>query len=148
MPARDIPSVSLLERIHFDKFVHFGLFGTLVALWTIPYASRHNPDKNTRFFLLVCLAACAFGAGMEWFQLEFTDRDYENGDIVADSIGAITGMVISMAWVRARKAARPSLTGPGRSPERLRAAQTPSGSGAQPRRGCTEGALPPRSQRK
>jgi len=103
MPAKDVPSVGFLGSLHIDKAVHFGLFGTLVALWTIPYASRHNPNKNTRFFLLVCLASCAFGAGMEWFQLEFTDRDYENGDIIADSIGAIVGMIISMAWVKAEK---------------------------------------------
>jgi VanZ family protein len=104
MPARDIPSVGFLERIHFDKFVHFSLFGILVALWTIPYADKHSPSQNTRFFLLVCLIACAFGAAMEWVQLEFTkDRDYENGDIVADAIGAIVGMIISMLWVKHEK---------------------------------------------
>jgi VanZ family protein len=104
MPAKDIPSPSFLTHIHFDKFVHFSLFGTLVALWTIPYASRHTTQKNTRFFLLICLGASAYGAGMEWVQLKFTaDRDYENMDILADSIGAITGMIISMLWVRAEK---------------------------------------------
>jgi VanZ family protein len=104
MPAKDIPSSSILERIHFDKFVHFTLFGTLVALWTIPYADRHTPSQNTRFFLLVCLGACLFGAGMEVVQLKFTkDRDYENGDIVADSIGAIVFMIISMIWVKAER---------------------------------------------
>jgi VanZ family protein len=41
---------------------------------------------------------------MEWVQLEFTkDRDYENGDIVADAIGAIVGMIISMLWVKHEK---------------------------------------------
>jgi VanZ family protein len=103
MPAKDIPSISVLGRIHFDKFVHFCLFGTLVALWTIPYASRHSAEKNTRFFLLVCLISSAFGAGMEWVQLKFTDRDYENMDIVADTVGAITGMIISMYWVKVEK---------------------------------------------
>lgn len=102
MPAKDIPSSSILERIHFDKFVHFTLFGTLVALWTIPYAARHTTTQNTRFFLLVCLGACLFGAGMEIVQLKFTkDRDYENGDIVADSLGAIVFMIVSMIWVKA-----------------------------------------------
>jgi len=105
MPSKDIPSPHFLNGIHFDKFVHFTLFGTFVGLWTIPYASRESREKNTRFFILVCLAACAFGAGMEWVQLEFThgDRDYENMDIVADSLGAIVGMIISMLWVRAEK---------------------------------------------
>lgn len=106
MPSKDIPSVSFLDGIHFDKIVHFSLFGTFVAFWTIPYASRKSLEKNTRFFVLVCLAACAYGASMEWVQLKFThgDRDYETMDIVADSLGAIIGMIISMLWVRAEKA--------------------------------------------
>jgi VanZ family protein len=63
--------------------------------------------RNTRFFVLVCLAACAYGAGMEWVQLEFTkDRDYENLDILADSLGAISGMILSMLWVRSEKKKR------------------------------------------
>ena len=105
MPSKDIPSPSLLTSIHFDKFVHFTLFGTLVALWTIPYASRHSTERNTRFFILVCLGACAYGATMEWVQLEFThgDREYENMDIVADSLGAITSMILSMLWVKKKK---------------------------------------------
>ena len=105
MPSKDIPSPKVLEGIHFDKFVHFTLFGTLVGLWTIPYASRKSREKNTRFFVTVCVAACAYGAFMEWVQLRFThgDRDYENMDIVADSLGAILGMIISMLWVRAEK---------------------------------------------
>lgn len=107
MPARDIPSSGFLNKIHFDKFVHFSLFGILVALWTIPYAHRHSQSSNTRFFVLVCLAACAYGAGMEWVQLEFTsDRDYENMDIVADCLGAICGMIVSMSWVRAERKKR------------------------------------------
>lgn len=104
MPARDIPSSTFLSRIHFDKVVHFSLFGILVAFWTIPYADRHSQSRNTRFFVLVCLAACAYGAGMEVVQLEFTtDRDYENMDIVADSLGAVCGMIVSMGWVRAER---------------------------------------------
>jgi hypothetical protein len=107
LPSRDVqaPSVwaQFLGRIHFDKIVHFSLFGILVGLWTIPYASRHSPAANTRFFLIICISACAFGALMEFVQLYFTDRDYENGDIVADSLGAITGMIVSMLWVRRRR---------------------------------------------
>ncbi|TDW99467.1 VanZ family protein [Dinghuibacter silviterrae] len=107
LPSRDVQAPhawsAFLGRIHADKIVHFTLFGVLVGLWTIPYASRHSPAANTRFFLTICISACAFGAFMEWVQLRFTDRDYENGDIVADSLGAITGMIISMLWVRRQR---------------------------------------------
>lgn len=107
LPSRDVQAPSawahFLGEIHADKIVHFSLFGILVGLWTIPYASRHSQSANTRFFLIICISACAFGAIMEWVQLRFTDRDYENGDIVADSLGAISGMIISMLWVRRRR---------------------------------------------
>lgn len=111
LPSKDVAPPhgwsAFLGHIHADKIVHFCLFGALVALWTIPYAHRHTPEQNTRFFLIICLAACAFGALMEFVQLWFTDRDYENADIAADSVGAIVGMIISMAWVRAERR-RPS----------------------------------------
>lgn len=92
-----------LNRIHADKIVHFTLFGVFVGLWTIPYADKHNTAANTRFFILICIAACLFGAAMEFVQLYFTNRDYENGDIVADSVGAICGMIASMLWVRQQR---------------------------------------------
>lgn len=107
LPSKDVQAPSsmghFLYIIHADKIVHFCLFAVFVALWTIPYANRHTPSANTRFFLIICIAACAFGASMEWVQLKFTDRDYENGDIVADSVGAIFGMIISMLWVKRRR---------------------------------------------
>ena len=107
LPSKDVQAPSafsqFLGRIHADKIVHFCLFGALVGLWTIPYANRHTPAANTRFFLTICIAACAFGATMEWVQLRFTDRDYETMDIVADSCGAIFGMIVSMLWVKAHR---------------------------------------------
>ena len=105
MPGKDVPSIHFLNRIHFDKFVHFCLFGGFVGLWTIPYASRKDRNTNTRIFWVVFLTACLFGYGMELFQRYLaTDRDYEVGDIIADCTGAMVGMVISMSWVRAMRA--------------------------------------------
>ncbi|HTJ13988.1 MAG TPA: VanZ family protein [Dinghuibacter sp.] len=109
LPAKDVSLPKgafsiFLERVHADKLVHFTLFGVFVGLWTIPYADKHSPAANTRFFLLICIAACLFGAAMEFVQLYFTNRDYENGDIVADSLGAISGMIVSMLWVKRERA--------------------------------------------
>lgn len=108
LPSKDVSVpqgafARFLGLIHADKIVHFTLFGGFVGLWTIPYADKHSPAANTRFFILICIAACLFGAAMEFVQLYFTDRDYENGDIVADSAGAISGMIVSMLWVRQQR---------------------------------------------
>src|ERR1700744_1888981 len=109
LPSKDVSLPKgafaiFLDHIHADKIVHFTLFGIFVALWTLPYADRHSPAANTRFFLLMCITGCILGAGMEWVQLRFTDRDYENADIIADSIGAIFGMIVSMLWVKRHRA--------------------------------------------
>ena len=105
LPSRDVSLPKgafshFLDHIHADKIVHFTLFGVFVALWTLPYADRHSPAANTRFFIFICITACLLGTAMEFVQLCCTDRDYENGDIAADSLGAITGMIISMLWVK------------------------------------------------
>lgn len=73
---------------HFDKLVHFILFGVMAFLWT--YVS--GPLQPRRIlFVFICVSA--YGAGMEWVQENYTSREFDWIDIVADVAGAAAGII-------------------------------------------------------
>ncbi len=73
--------------------VHIILFGPFVYLWCLHLSTTAKPLKK-RAFLFFCLflIACVYGIGMEFVQKYFIPhRDFEEGDIIADLIGASLG---------------------------------------------------------
>ena len=98
IPGRNLPEEGFLSQWHLDKLVHAGLFGGFTFLWFEVYRQA-QPRSATQFaraaFLLFLLGAC-YGTGMEFYQKYFTSREFENGDIIADS----TGAAIAAIWCR------------------------------------------------
>ena len=99
LPVDDIPSVdsSFLEKIYFDKWVHFGLFALLVLFFCWPfYNSSFNSTERLQYFIKIAIAACVLGLASELIQKYITtSRDFELLDWVADSLGVLVAFWFS-----------------------------------------------------
>ena len=98
MPGTAFPRQNFLTDIHFDKWVHVGLFGALVFLWKSVLVNRINNA------LLVLLAGL-YGFIVEVGQKELVaNRGFDVYDIMADVAGSILGLVI---WWQVYKKNKP-----------------------------------------
>lgn len=92
LPGNDIPSNSFLDRIHFDKFVHFGLFGGIVLFLSLGIYWQRKSISNSTLWLLVLIAA-GYGLAIEFIQKYWAiNRSFDMYDLVADTLGAIAGI--------------------------------------------------------
>jgi VanZ family protein len=97
MPASKIPRVHLFSN--FDKLVHAGLFGMQVLLVSLPFF--RTKYAALRLFLFIAIGATVYGIAMEFVQKYFTpDRDYDNWDILADTVGAAAGLVFTNIYYK------------------------------------------------
>ncbi len=93
LPGSVLPSEKGFEIPGFDKFVHTILFGGFVICWCLYYEGKKNTRKKKwlTFTWILCVAI-AYGTGMEYLQkYVIPNRDFETGDIVADTAGALLG---------------------------------------------------------
>ncbi|HEY8959823.1 VanZ family protein [Chitinophaga sp.] len=92
LPGNDIPSNSFLDKIHFDKFVHFGLFGGIVLFLSLGIYQQKKYISNRTLWLLVLIAA-GYGLAIEFIQKYWAiNRSFDMYDLVADTLGAIAGI--------------------------------------------------------
>ncbi len=90
LPGKDLPKEDFLSVIYFDKWVHAGLFGGLVFLFSLPFKKLHSFKSN--FYISIVLLAILYGVAMEFVQKYFTvDRDFDVNDMIADAVGAVIG---------------------------------------------------------
>lgn len=95
LPSRDLPQqASWMDKIHFDKMVHAGLFGSLVFLWLFPVYISVKSLKTRRWLTFLLIAGVVlFGIASEWLQYYFTaDRHFDLEDWAADVGGALLGI--------------------------------------------------------
>lgn len=97
LPGSMLPSETHFAIPQFDKIVHISLFGGFVFLWNLYLSVRPIPRaKLLRLFFLIFILAEAYGIGMEYVQKYFIPlRDFDEGDIIADIIGASLAYGIS-----------------------------------------------------
>ena len=88
LPAKDIPDVNVPLA---DKWVHFILFGGFCFFWLLAF-----PDYRFRSLAGWFLAGVATGIAVELLQgaLTFLGRSADPYDVLADSIGAILGVIL------------------------------------------------------
>jgi VanZ family protein len=87
MLTMDTGSVERIPVIpNLDKLVHAFMFGLLAFLW-VYFLGHRGLNAWVSVFLLVTL----YGGGMEFYQENFTSREFEWEDIYADAIGALAG---------------------------------------------------------
>lgn len=76
--------------IHFDKWVHIGLFAGLVFLFCRPLRKQFF-YKHSVYVLIVVLAV-VYGVAMEYVQEYFTvGRLFDVTDMLADAVGCLMG---------------------------------------------------------
>lgn len=100
MPGKDIPHISFLELLSFDKFVHAGIFFVFILLairgfiLQTNYLKLQHAAKPVAFFICV-----AYGGLMEVMQgTMFEDRSADVYDFIANSLGCAIGW-ISYNWM-------------------------------------------------
>jgi hypothetical protein len=89
-PGKDIPHISFLELLSFDKFVHASVFFILVVL--IYNAVRKTPNRKNALVYALCLSI-PYGGILEILQQElFKDRTADLFDFIANTFGCF------LAW--------------------------------------------------
>jgi VanZ family protein len=79
---------------NFDKIIHAILFGILVYLWWRYFMHKTKSMGSFQLLALLFISASAYGIGMEFYQKYFTSREFELGDIYADTAGAAVSAFI------------------------------------------------------
>ncbi|MEO6902323.1 MAG: VanZ family protein [Bacteroidia bacterium] len=95
-PGRDIPHISFLELLSFDKFVHAGIFfililltirGFLVQTQFINLKRRAKPNA-----FIICVL---YGGSLEIMQgLVFIERSADIYDFFANTTGCVMGLLL------------------------------------------------------
>ncbi len=96
IPGRDIPHISFLELLSFDKFVHAGVFFVLILL------TVRGSVLQTRFLFLSQypivisgLLCVLYGGILELLQdAVFEERSADLYDFIANSFGVLIGLIL------------------------------------------------------
>lgn len=92
MPGSLIPAVSWLELLSFDKWVHAGVFFTLVSLLGVA-VNAHQQNKN--LFYLYFILSVMYGGLLELMQAKvFSERSADWYDMIANSFGCLTALLL------------------------------------------------------
>jgi len=80
-----------------DKLIHVGLFGALAFLWSGALSKiKKKSISMQQLFAWIALGSSVYGIIMEFVQKYFIpNRSFDIGDILADTIGSIAGLVIA-----------------------------------------------------
>lgn len=90
LPGPDIPSVSFLDIIYFDKWVHAGLFGGMTFLFSFPFIRKYKAPK--KLLIYIAILSALYGVAMEYVQKYIAfERDFDYFDMAADAVGCIIG---------------------------------------------------------
>lgn len=93
-----MPHIGIIP--HFDKFAHFGVYAIFSCFLVPVFPVRSNLKMALILSLLVSIA---LGVGFEYLQLLSTKRSKEYTDMIANSLGAITGLFAYLLMVRKKK---------------------------------------------
>lgn len=102
-PKDKMPDEKIEWFPHFDKLVHFGIYGGIVFslfAWLI-LNGKINPQKKWGWGIALAALATLDGLLVEILQrTPFINRDYDLADVLFDSIGAILGLAVVMWFYR------------------------------------------------
>lgn len=90
LPGTALPKASWTDGIYFDKWVHFIFFAVLLFLWR--FFSKSNDSSIS---MVLFLGAFIYGTIIELVQHYYVVfRSFDEGDLAADSVGAIAGLLL------------------------------------------------------
>jgi glycopeptide antibiotics resistance protein len=95
IPGRDIPHISFLEMLSFDKFVHAGIFFVLILLTVRGFLLQTKFDKLRRSPKGIAFVICIlYGGSLEIMQgTLFEERSADIFDFIANSFGCLMGLL-------------------------------------------------------
>lgn len=100
IPGSSLPEWDWFSLLDLDKLVHAGMFGALTVLLADALRKR---DNLSRYVLMAFLLSVTYGIATELMQgLEAMGRRTDPGDVVANTIGALIG-VVYVRWRERRK---------------------------------------------
>lgn len=93
MPGRDIPHISFLEILAFDKWVHAGIFFILALLMIRGFRLQKSSWVRKYAIAVTILFCVLYGGALELMQAAvFVERSADVYDFIANSFGAIIGV--------------------------------------------------------
>ncbi len=95
IPGRDIPHISFLELLSFDKFVHAGVFFVLILLLIRGAVLQTRFNFLSQYSFLISGSLCVlYGGVLELMQeAVFEERSADLYDFIANSFGVLVGMI-------------------------------------------------------
>ncbi len=94
MPGNDVPHISVLDKLYFDKWVHCGLCCGLTFLTAYPFIQSGRCTK--KMLIKISIAFTIYGILIEFMQKYFAyQRDFDVKDMVADAIGCLIGFILA-----------------------------------------------------
>ncbi|MFT4155747.1 VanZ family protein [Parafilimonas sp.] len=97
LPGEDIPQVSFLDLIYFDKWVHIGLFSGLVFLTAWPFIKSGR--CTVKLLIKISILFVLYGILVEFIQRYLNEgRSFDYTDMIADAAGCFAGSIFSK-WV-------------------------------------------------
>jgi VanZ family protein len=96
LPGDDLPHNDLFNIPFFDKYVHFGMFFMLTALFTYPFIyAAADEEVAKRWFNKVAIYVILYGIIMEFVQKYCVyGRSFDVVDIVFDTLGSVAALVV------------------------------------------------------
>lgn len=96
IPGRDIPHISFLELLSFDKFVHAGIFFVLILLMVKGFVLQSSYLLLTQHSKSISLIVCIiYGGSLEAMQETlFEGRSASIFDFIANAFGATVGLLL------------------------------------------------------
>ena len=100
IPGRDIPHISFLELLSFDKFVHAGIFFVLMLLASRGFTLQTTFNKVHQNPKMIALLICvAYGGLLEIMQgTIFEERSADIYDFIANSFGCVMALIM-YSWI-------------------------------------------------
>ncbi len=92
MPGALIPSVSWLEMLSFDKWIHAGMFFVLCSLLFIVAIKKEQSKQMLFIYFLNCVV---YGGALEIMQAKFfSNRSADWQDFIANSFGCFVAVLL------------------------------------------------------
>lgn len=100
IPGKDIPHVSFLELLKFDKLVHAGVFFILILFTVRGFLLQTSFIKLQQFSKPVAFVLCViYGGSLEIMQgALYNGRTASVYDFIANSFGAAVGLLM-YKWI-------------------------------------------------
>jgi VanZ family protein len=93
IPGRDIPHISFLELLSFDKFIHASIFFILVFLFNRGLKSQTTyTNLKQKAKIVTVLSSILYGGLLEIMQgTFFQERTADIYDFIANTLGCLAG---------------------------------------------------------